>query len=160
MLDTEIGLSMASEYDPSTQTQVTVSGELYNYIVLLLLLATNLQSYLVRAFVDSYTLIPINGQVFDWDHLLTSVITYATDLMIVAFRIILPVFACIMILNCILGIMAKVAPQMNMFAVGMQLKLLVGLAAILIVVALMPYVSDYIFTEMKKMVVMFVQSLY
>ena len=27
-----------------------------------------------------------------------------------------------MILNCILGILAKVAPQMNMFAVGMQMK--------------------------------------
>ena len=41
---------------------------------------------------------------------------------VIGFRIFLPVFACMMIMNCILGIMAKVAPQMNMFSVGIQLK--------------------------------------
>ena len=55
-----------------------------------------------------------------------------TDMFVIAFRIVLPVFACIMILNCILGIMAKVAPQMNMFAVGMQMKVMVGLTVLFI----------------------------
>ncbi len=55
-----------------------------------------------------------------------SMTTYMGDMFVIAFRIILPVFACIMILNCILGIMAKVSPQMNMFAVGMQMKIMVG----------------------------------
>ena len=69
-----------------------------------------------------FTVIPVNGQVFDWEHLMRSMTTYMGDMFVIAFRIILPVFACIMILNCILGIMAKVSPQMNMFAVGMQMK--------------------------------------
>ena len=72
----------------------------------------------------------------------------------------LPVFACIMILNCILGIMAKVSPQINMFAVGMQLKVLVGLGVLLLTVTLLPSIANFIFTEMRKMMVLFVEGMY
>lgn len=160
LIDTQIGLAMASEYDPVSRTQVTISGEFYNYIVLLLLLVSGLFTYLINAFVEAYTLIPVNGAVFEWENLATALITYITDLMIIAFRIILPVFAVTMITNCILGIMSKVASQMNMFSVGIQIKVFMGFAAMFLTITLLPYVSDYIFTEMRKMIVLFVKSMY
>ena len=83
-----------------------------------------------------------------------------TDMFVIAFRIVLPVFACIMILNCILGIMAKVAPQMNMFAVGMQMKVMVGLTVLFITVTLLPGIADFIFTEMKRMIVSMIEGMY
>lgn len=55
-----------------------------------------------------------------------------------------------MILNCILGIMAKVSPQMNMFAVGMQMKIMVGFVVLFLTVSLLPSVANFIFTEMKN----------
>ena len=64
-----------------------------------------------------------------------------------------------MILNCILGILAKVAPQMNMFAVGMQLKVMVGLAVIFLTVTLLPDIANFIFIEMKTMIVSFVEGM-
>ena len=82
------------------------------------------------------------------------------DMFIIGFRIFLPFFACIMILNCILGIMAKVAPQMNMFSVGMQLKLLVGFAVMFFTVFLLPGVANFIYKEIKTMVVMIIEGLY
>ena len=112
---------MATEFDPINNAQVTLTGNLYNYFILMLLVVTDMHHYILRAFVDAFTVIPVNGQVFDWEHLMRSMTTYMGDMFVIAFRIILPVFACIMILNCILGIMAKVSPQMNMFAVGMQI---------------------------------------
>ena len=72
----------------------------------------------------------------------------------------MPIFACIMVLNCILGIMAKVAPQMNMFTVGMQLKILVGLVIMYLTVFMLPSVSDNIFKEIKTMVVSFIEGMY
>ena len=78
----------------------------------------------------------------------------------IAFRIMLPVFACIMILNSILGIMAKVAPQMNMFAVGIQLKIIVGFLVLFITITLLPSIADMIFTEMRKMMVLFIEGMY
>ena len=160
IIDQNMGLSMATEYDPMTQTQAPITGTLYNYLVLLLLLASNLDQYLIRAIVDSYELIPISGQVFQTDSMLATFTTYLVDFFVLGFRIALPVFACIMIFNSVLGIMAKVAPQMNMFAIGMQLKILFGLLILFLTVQLLPYVSDFVFTEIKKMTVSIIQAMY
>lgn len=160
MIDMEIGLSMATEFDPMTNTQVNITGQLYNYFILLLLIITDMHHYILRAVVDSYELIPVNGQVFDWDHLFTSFLMYMTDMFVIAFRIILPVFVVMMILNSILGIMAKVAPQMNMFAIGMQLKILVGFLVLFLTIRLLPNISNFIFTEMKKLMVAFIEGMY
>lgn len=160
IIDMDIGLSMAQEFDPMTNSQVTITGNLYQYFILLLLVATDMHHYLLRALVDAYKVIPVNAEVFDWDSLASSMIQYMTDMFVIAFRIVLPVFACIMILNCILGIMAKVAPQMNMFAVGMQMKVLVGLFVLFLTVTLLSGVADFIFTEMKRMIVSMIEGMY
>ncbi len=108
LLDMNIGFSMATEYNPQMQTQASVSANFYNYLVLLLLIVTNMHHYILRAVADSYQLIPVNGQVFQWDALMQGMVTYMINAFVLAFRIILPVFACIMILNSILGVMEKV----------------------------------------------------
>lgn len=160
MIDMEIGLSMATEFDPMTNAQVNITGQLYNYFILLLLIITDMHHYILRAVVDSYELIPVNGQVFDWEHLFSSFLMYMTDMFVIAFRIILPIFVVMMILNSILGIMAKVAPQMNMFAIGMQLKILVGFLVLFLTIRLLPNISNFIFTEMKKLIVAFIEGMY
>ena len=160
IIDMDIGLSMAQEFDPMMKTQVTITGNLYQYFILLLLVVTDMHHYILRALIDSYVVIPVNGQVFDWNSLAGSMATYMTDMFVIAFRIVLPVFACIMVLNCILGIMAKVAPQMNMFAVGMQMKVLVGLIVLFLTVSLLPGIADFIFTEMKRMIVSMIEGMY
>ena len=146
IIDMDIGLSMATEFDPINNAQVTLTGNLYNYFILMLLVVTDMHHYILR--------------VFDWEHLMRSMTTYMGDMFVIAFRIILPVFACIMILNCILGIMAKVSPQMNMFAVGMQMKIMVGFVVLFLTVSLLPSVANFIFTEMKKLMVLFIEGMY
>lgn len=160
IIDMDIGLSMATEFDQTMNTQVTITGNLYNYFILLLLVATNMHHYLLRTIVDSFEVIPVNGQVFDWGSLLISMTRFMTDLFVIGFRIVLPVFACIMILNCILGIMAKVAPQMNMFAVGMQMKIMVGFVVLFLTVSLLSGIGDFIFMEMKRMLVSMIEGMY
>lgn len=160
IIDMDIGLSMVTEFDPTMNTQVTITGNMYNYFILLLLVATDMHHYILRALIDSYQVIPVNGQVFDWGSLLITMTRFMTDMFVIAFRIVLPVFACIMILNCILGIMAKVAPQMNMFAVGMQMKILVGFMVMFITVPLLAGIGDFIFSEMKRMMVSVIEGMY
>ena len=160
IIDMDIGLSMAQEFDPMTNSQVTITGNLYQYLLLLMMVVTNMHHYVLRALIDSYQVIPVNGQVFQWDSLAESMTTYMADSFVIAFRIVLPVFACMMILNCILGIMAKVAPQMNMFAVGMQMKVLLGLTVLVLTVMLLPGISDFVFKEMKRMIVSMIEGMY
>jgi flagellar biosynthetic protein FliR len=160
MIDMDIGLSMATEFNSDMATESTLTGNLYYYLVLLLLVASNLHTYLIRAIADTFTVIPINGQQFDWDSLLLTMVQYMGDLFKLGFRIFLPFFAAIMILNCVLGIMAKVAPQMNMFSVGMQMKVLVGFTVLLLTSYLLTGVADLIFRELKTMVKLFAEGMY
>ena len=125
--DMEAGLSMVSLLDPTTREQATFTGVFYQYLFTLFLIITGMYQYLLQALVDTFTLIPINGAVFKTEALMESVIMFLGDYITIGFRIILPIFCTMLLLNCVLGVLAKVSPQLNMFAVGMQLKILVGL---------------------------------
>lgn len=160
IIDMDIGISMAQEFNPAMNAQSTITGEMYFYGVNLLLLASGMYRYLIRALIESFTLIPIGGAVFETDYLLQGMTDYMTESFVIAFRIMLPVFATMLIMNCILGIMAKVAPQMNMFSVGIQLKILAGFAVLFLTIFLLPDIADFIFEEMKTMIVTFVKGMY
>ena len=159
IIDMETGMSMANLVDPTTHQQESISGVLYQYIITLILIITGLHRYLITALAQTFILIPINKAVFDSTKLLNSIITFLNDYIMLGFRICLPVFAVMLLLNAILGIMTKLAPQMNMFSVGMQLKVLVGLSTLFITVGMLPLVGDMISGEIKKMMVVFVNAM-
>lgn len=160
IIDMDIGLSMAQQYNPDMNIQMTATGNLYYYLVFAMMLATGMDRYLLRVACDSFYVVPIGGAVFEWDSLLLSMTTYMVDLFVIGFRIFLPIFAVIMIMNCILGVMAKVAPQMNMFSIGMQLKILVGYMVLFLMIFLFSGVTEMVSDEMKKMVVLFIEGMY
>ena len=151
-IDMDIGLSMVQMFDPTSRQQIGFSGTLYRYAILLLLIGTNMHHWLLRAFVDAFSLIPIGHINVRMESMVAVIVGFMTDAFIIAFRIYLPIFAVMMLLNSILGILAKVAPQLNMFAVGMQLKILVGFSALILTAGLLPQMSDFIFSQMKNMV--------
>lgn len=159
IIDMEVGLSMANLMDPTTREMSSMTGVYYQYMVTLLLILSGMHRYLLQALAETYILIPVNGAVFHTDKLLNSMLVFMKDYVLIGFRICLPVFAVMLLLNAILGIMAKVAPQMNMFAVGLQMKVLVGLCVLFITVRMIPGVADFIYTEMKQMMVSFVESM-
>lgn len=159
IIDMETGMAMATLFDPQTNQETSISGVLYQYAMSLMLIVTGMYQYLLKAIVETYTLIPINGAVFDKEHLLNSMTQFMGNYLTIGFRICLPVFCAMILLNAILGIMAKVSPQMNMFAVGIQLKMLVGLGILFLVASLLPNAADFIFTQMKVIVVDFVEGM-
>ena len=160
IIDMDIGLSMAQQYNPDMSVQMTATGNLYYYLIFAFFIATGMDKYILRVACDSFYVVPIGGAVFEWDSLLLSMTTYMVDLFVLGFRIFLPVFAVIMIMNSILGVMAKVAPQMNMFSIGIQLKILVGFMVLFIMIFLFPSIADMVFDEIKKMVVLFIEGMY
>ncbi len=159
IMDMEIGLSMVSLMDPTTRESASVSGILYQYMITLLLILSGLYEYLIKALVDTFRLIPVNGAVFRIENMLTTMIRFMSDYIIIGFRICLPIFAVMIMLNAILGILAKVSPQLNMFAVGIQIKVLVGLCVMFLTVRMLPGAADFIYREMRKVIVSFVEGM-
>jgi flagellar biosynthetic protein FliR len=157
--DMETGLSMVTLMDPTTKESVSITGALYQYAFMMMLIASGMYRYLLKALADSFELIPVSGAVFNSESLLKSMMQFLSDYIVIGFRIILPIFVAILLLNAVLGIMAKVSPQMNMFAIGMQLKIIVGLSVIFFTVGMLPDASDFLFSEMKKMMTSFMGGL-
>ncbi|MCR5716305.1 MAG: flagellar biosynthetic protein FliR [Lachnospiraceae bacterium] len=157
--DMEVGFSMVSVMDPVTNNNTTITSSFYQYMITMILIISGMYEYIVQALAEAYQLIPINGAVFDADNLLNGVVAFLTDYVRIGFQIALPIFSAILLLDVVLGIMAKVSPQMNMFAVGLQLKVFCGLGVILLTIGLLPDMSDLIFTEIRKMTVTFVEAI-
>ena len=157
--DMEMGLSMASMMDPSTRESSTISGIYYNYMVLLMLLISGMHRYLLKALAETYILIPVNGAIFKTDELMAEMVGFMSDYIVIGFRICLPIFAVMIILNAVLGVLAKVSPQLNMFAVGIQMKVLVGISILFLSTAMLPGAANFIYEQMKRMVVSFVETM-
>lgn len=151
LIDMEIGFSMVNVMNPTANMTTTVTGNLYTYFVMLVLLATDMHRYILKAMMDAFTYIPVGKVVVDVS-LYTIIITFIKDYFIIGFRIILPIFAAMLVINVVLGVLAKVAPQMNMFVIGIQLKVFVGLVLLTLAAKYIPVVSDLIYSEMKTMI--------
>ena len=142
---------MPSTFDPINNQQVTVTGLIYNTLFMLTLVATNMHYYIIRAILDTFKYFNVGQQVFPRDMVQVG-IDFIVNFFIIGFRITLPMFCAMFLINIILGILARIAPQMNMFVVGMQIKLIVGFFVLMLLVQTLPTVSDFVMTEMKDVI--------
>ncbi len=159
VVDMQIGLSMVSMMDPSTNQQITITGSLYTQYLTVALIITGMYQYILQALVDSFTIVPINGAVINPDKMLMILLNYMKEYIVIGFRICLPIFIITFITNVVLGVLAKVSPQMNMFSVGIQIKIMVGLLVMFITVTMLADASNFIFINMKEMIKEFVYSM-
>jgi flagellar biosynthetic protein FliR len=157
IMDIEMGLSMATIFDPLSNLQITVTGNIYNYFIMLLMVVTDFHYYIIRAITDSFQYFNVGEAVFR-DSLKDVMIDFMGNYFLIAFRIVLPVFCCMLLINVVLGVLARIAPQMNMFVVGMQIKILVGIILLVLLVQTLPTVSDFIFSEVKDVITSVVRA--
>lgn len=151
-IDREMGFSMVSNFDATFNTETTITAEFYSMLVMLIMLISNMHYFILSALADSYELIPIGNVSIDSGTLYDVMIEYMTGYFVLALRISMPILIAIMLLNMALGVMAKTAPQMNMFVVGIQLKIFVGFAALFVIIALLPDVTNFIYGQMQDVV--------
>ncbi len=159
IVDMQIGLSMVSLMDPATNQQITITGSLYSQYLTMALIVSGMYQYILKALVDTFTLIPINGAVINTDRMLQAMLDFMKDYIVIGFRICLPIFIITFITNVILGVLAKVSPQMNMFSVGIQIKIIVGLVVMFITITMLTSATNFIFINTKELMQDFVYSM-
>ena len=150
IIDMEIGFSMVNELDPTTHNQTTITSNLYGYLIMLMMIITDIHHYILRALIDSFQVIGL-GKAVIRPNMYELMVDFMINYFVIAFRIVLPVFAAILLVNTVLAILAKVASQLNMFVIGMQLKLIVGLAVMMLIIGMVPSVADFIYKNMMEM---------
>lgn len=134
-----IGLGMESFQDPVSGHQSGASEQLYMIFAMMIFLGTNSHHQLLLAIKSLFELLPVNGLIMD-DLMPNRLIILSAQTLVVAARVAIPVIAATIIADVALGILAKIAPQTNVFFVGMPMK--VGLAMIAMIFTL-PYLATY-----------------
>ncbi|MCL1845029.1 MAG: flagellar biosynthetic protein FliR [Defluviitaleaceae bacterium] len=130
-IDFSMGFAMVNVMDPVQQIQVPVMGNLLSMSAFALLIAVGGLHEFVRLFFHSYELIPI-GTAFVLGNapLAEFMMLTLAGFAVLAVRIALPVVGTLLIIDVCLGIMVKAVPTMNVFVVGMPLKVLIGLTLV------------------------------
>lgn len=143
-VDVQVGLSMVSVINPLSQMQFTVTGNLYYFVLLFIMLMTRTYYYFLEGLKHSLQWIPLGRARISYA-LYDSLFYFMKDYLLIALQIALLVFFVMLITNAVLGILARTAPQLNMFVVGFPIKLILGLVTI--------YITFFVFEGLSAMVI-------
>jgi flagellar biosynthetic protein FliR len=127
LIGLQIGLSFGGYFNPDSGESENVVSNFMAMLALLMFLAVDGHLMLLFALADSFRLFPV-GAGGPLDPL--TLVRAAPDVFSIALTISLPILAVMLLVNVVLGVMARVAPQLNLFAVGFPLTILSGLAAL------------------------------
>ena len=126
VVDYIMGLSMAQTYDPQYNTQMTItSGMLYTFLVLRFL-AGDGHVHLLALIYRSADLVPF-GEVVIRPELSELMVDIFKTSIATGLQLAFPIIAMEMVTEAAVGILMRVIPQINVFAVNFQLKIIVGL---------------------------------
>ena len=139
-LDTEFGMAMAKVFDPATNMQISVTGNLLTLLFTCYLFATGSHLVLIQIFALSFRLVPL-GAVNISPEAFQFALTLFVDVFSLALRLLLPFTVAEFSLQIVLGIMMKLVPQIHAFVINFQLKLAMGLTMLLL---LSPIIASFI----------------
>lgn len=129
LIGLQMGLNFAGFFDPSTNSQTSTVGRFFGNITMLLFVVLGGHLMLLQVVVASFETFPVGGNAFESINRLR-----LHELGAVMFRyglwIALPMIGMLLFINIVLGIVSRVAPQMNAFAIGFPLTLSAGLLGI------------------------------
>ncbi|MGE5405802.1 MAG: flagellar biosynthetic protein FliR [Candidatus Saccharibacteria bacterium] len=134
LLDMQMGFGIVNVLDPQSGMQVPLMGNFQYLIILMVFLGINGHHLIIRALNDSYQFVPVLGAHYQ-GNLISFLMSMAGSIFVVAVKLAAPVVSAVFMADVALGFVARTVPQMNVFIVGLPLKILGGL---IMVVTVMP----------------------
>ena len=148
-IDFQMGFSIASVMDPQTGTQVPIIGHFKYILALLFLLTVNGHHLMLDGVMQSFQSFPVESIAFsakmeDVAHFFTRLFV---EMFMIALQIALPIVGALFLVDVALGILAKTVPQLNIFAVGLPLKIIVGFIMLFLSMPIFFYLLQILFEK-------------
>ncbi len=145
MIGTRMGLAMVNVLDPITQNQSSIVGQLQLLVGLWFFLYWNGHLLLVRTLIESFRLLPVGGGLL-WVSSDLELPQWLGRIFVIAFKFSIPFYGALLLADIGLGFLARTVPQMNVFILGLPLK--VGLGLFLLMV-LLPVVVELVHGQIE-----------
>ena len=140
IMDFQMGLSMATVYDPQSNAQLPISGSLFQAYFVLLFFAVDGHLALMKILIGSASIVPYGG-ILITKELAWHILELFTECIVMAVKFSFPILAAEFLVEIGAGILNKIVPQINIFVINIQLKVIVGLG---LLVLLFSPLSDYL----------------
>lgn len=134
IMDEQMGMAMAQTYDPSFQGQSTPAANILNIFSILLFFMANGHQTLLRLMLDSGKLVPFGAAALG-EAAAENVVGLFVDCTLLAIKLCLPVLGAELMGQVGMGILMKAIPQINVFAINIELKVLIGLVMLLFLIS-------------------------
>lgn len=144
VMDMSMGFAIVNVVDPQTGTQIPLMGNLTQTMALLMYLAMDGHHYLLQAIVQSYEIVPVLGMKLS-QNFFNLMIEITVYMFIIAVKIAAPIVVTVLTTDIAMGFIAKTVPQMNVFIVGLPLKILIGLFALMIMIPVYLWIYGVLF---------------
>ena len=136
----QMGMSIANVLDPMSSNQVSIMSQLNYMFAFLIFLVLDAHHWLIRALVESFTLVPPFEFVFS-QVLAEKIILLANNMFVISIKIGAPIIAILLLTSAAFGLVARAVPQMHIFIVSMPLQIMIGLLA---TAWIFPYFMSYL----------------
>ena len=134
MIDTQMGMTMNQMYDAGSSANMSVTGQILNIFMILLFFAGGGHLTLLRIFITSEEIVPY-GQVSIGLPAYNLLLELFIECTVLAVKLCMPVLMAELIAQVGMGVLMKVIPQINVFSINIELKVLVGLGLLFVLIA-------------------------
>jgi flagellar biosynthetic protein FliR len=136
LLDIQAGFSMAALYDHTFGTQGALIERFYSALAALLFFQADAHHLVIQALVQLFAVVPLGG--FTLARINPELLAQiAAGSFMVAIELVFPIMVALLLADIALAVLARVAPQFGIFQIGMQLKVGIALAALVITMPLL-----------------------
>ncbi|HEX8085800.1 MAG TPA: flagellar biosynthetic protein FliR [Solirubrobacteraceae bacterium] len=147
-LDTSIGFSFGSIVDPITGSSAAVLSQLYALIGVLIFIAIGGDAWVIQGIARTYELVPLES--FPSLGSITSgTLAAFVGIFGAAIQVAGPVLLALILTDAAFGMVSRVVPQLNVFAVGFAAKIVVGL---LVLGVTLPFLAGWLSEELEASV--------
>lgn len=129
LIDVQIGFGIAQVFDPVTQRQVPVLTAAFDKLGVITFFLVDGHHALMRGLVFSLERFPL-GRSWSMEAAVPWILKQVAGLFGLGFALAAPVVLCLLLVELALGVVARNLPQMNIFVVGIPIKILVGMVAL------------------------------
>lgn len=132
----QMGFGIINVLDPLSETSIPILGQFKTLFALIVFTIINGHHMVIEALVYSFRHVP-ELSIASAQPLTAGLIVAMREMFLIALQVGAPVIGTVFLIELVMGVMSKVAPQMNVMVVGFQVKIVAGMAVIL---AFMPTV--------------------
>lgn len=149
VIDFQIGLSMATVYDPQSGVQIALTGQFLEIYFILLFFAVDGHLALIHILLTSAEMVPYGAAVIGQLQA-DAAVTLFTECVVLAMKLAFPLIAIEFLVEIAVGLLTKVIPQINLFVLNLDLKVVIGLLTILLLISPVGAYLNNMVTEMIR----------